>query len=87
MSGNQQMPQADIAKEFSQFSDAQKHYFKKITKSNEKRGKAIGILRGQNRRFATLLGVGVLGICILASGSAIFNNNMFNNVSNKLKGS
>lgn len=59
------MPKVDMAKEFGNLSESDKHFVQKLERLNADRAKDMKVMRGRNKITGVLLGVGVLAICIL----------------------
>ena len=66
-----EMPKVDMAKEFVNLSESDKHFVKKLERMNTDRAKDMKMMRGRNKLTGVLLGVGVLAICILALGDIL----------------
>ncbi len=60
------MQKIDMAKEFVNLSESDKHYVRKLESMNLKRATNTKAMRSRSRYAGALLGVAVFGICILA---------------------
>ena len=59
------MPKVDMAKEFANLSESDKHFVRKLESLNMDRAKDLKKMRSRNKVTGLLIGAGVLSICIL----------------------
>jgi len=59
------MPIVDMTKEFSKLNVSDQHFIKKLEKMNLDRAKDTKMLRSRNKVTGLVIGVAVIGICIL----------------------